>query len=158
MAKQALIMYYSQFDTTAKVASKIHDVTGADIVRIAVAADIFPNDMDQTNQIYQEQLKQHRFPKVVIDIPNLSYYDLLLIGGPVWSGNVSTPVISLLQEIQDYQGEIAPFSTGWSDTGDYQANFEKWAGKLLVKPGYHILTHATPHFELKTLGSWLRKL
>lgn len=158
MAKQALIMYYSQFDITAKLASKIHDVTGADIVRINVAADLFPDDMDQTNRVYQDQLKQHQFPKLVTDIPDLNYYDLLLIGGPVWDGNVSTPVIILLQEIQDYQGEIAPFSTGWSDTGDYQVHFEKWAGQLMVKPGYHVLTHATPQFELKTLESWLRKL
>ena len=34
MAKQALILYYSQFDTTAKLASQIHRLTGADILRI----------------------------------------------------------------------------------------------------------------------------
>ena len=50
------------------------------------------------------------------------------------------------------------FSTGWSDTGDYQENFINYAGKLNVTPGYHILTHGSPAFNEKSLFSWLRKL
>ena len=45
MAKQALILYYSQFGNTARLASKIHEATGADIVRIKVPDDTFPLDM-----------------------------------------------------------------------------------------------------------------
>ena len=56
MAKQALILYYSQFGDTARLASKIHEATGADIVRIKVPDDTFPLDMEETGRIYQQQL------------------------------------------------------------------------------------------------------
>ena len=140
MAKQALILYYSQFGDTARIASKIHEATGADIVRIKVPDDTFPLDMEETGRIYQQQLKTHDFPKLVTTLPDLSYYDLILVGGPVWNG------------------KVAPFSTGWSDTGDYQENFINYAGNLNVTSGYHILTHGSPAFNEKSLFSQLRKL
>ncbi|MBD5806196.1 flavodoxin family protein [Limosilactobacillus walteri] len=158
MAKQALILYYSQFNNTAKLASKIHNVTGADIMQIKVKTDIFPSDMQATNKVYQQQLALKRFPVLTTNLPDLSYYDLLLIGGPVWDGKVSSPIISLLHQLQGYSGTVAPFSTGWSDSGEYQKNFEMWAQKLNVTTGYHVLTHGTPAFSSKTLFSWLRKL
>ena len=147
MAKQALILYYSQFGDTARLASKIHEATGADIVRIKVPDDTFPLDMEETGRIYQQQLKTHAFPKLVTTLPDLSYYDL-----------IASPIIDLLQQIQKFTGKIAPFSTGWSNTGDYQEDFINYAGKLNVTPGYHILTHGSPAFNEKSLFSWLRKL
>ncbi|WP_433596611.1 flavodoxin family protein [Limosilactobacillus reuteri] len=158
MAKQALILYYSQFGNTSRLASKIHEVTGADIVRIKVPDDTFPLDMEETGRIYQQQLKTHAFPKLVTTLPDLSYYDLILVGGPVWNGGVASPIIDLLQQIQRFTGKIAPFSTGWSDTGNYQEDFINYAGKLNVAPGYHILIHGSPDFNEKSLFSWLRKL
>ena len=94
MAKQALILYYSQFGNTARLASKIHEATGADIVRIKVPDDTFPLDMEETGKIYQQQLKTHDFPKLVTTLPDLSYYDLILVGGPVWNEEVASPIIA----------------------------------------------------------------
>lgn len=158
MAKQALILYYSQFNHTAKLASKIHQVTGADIVQIKVADDVFPADMQETDKIYQAQRTQKALPRLIIKLPDLSYYDLVLVGGPVWDEQVASPIMALLQQMQGYQGKVAPFSTGWSSTGNYQQDFTTQAGKLHVTGGYHILTHGTPGFSQKTLFSWLRKL
>ena len=59
MAKQALILYYSQFGNTARLASKIHEVTGADIVRIKVPDDTFPLDMEETNNITKAAEQLH---------------------------------------------------------------------------------------------------
>ncbi|MCC4477932.1 flavodoxin [Limosilactobacillus reuteri] len=114
--------------------------------------------MQETGRIYQQQRKNHDLPKLVTDVPNLAYYDLLLIGGPVWNEKVASPILSLLQQLQSFNGEVAPFSTGWSETGNYQQDFINHAGKLNVTDGYHILTHGTPAFNQKSLFSWLRKL
>ena len=107
-----MILYYSQFGNTAKLAGQIHEATSADIVRVKVAANVFPLDMQETGRIYQQQRKNHDLPKLVTDVPNLAYYDLLLIGGPVWNEKVASPILSLLQQLQSFNGEVAPFSTG----------------------------------------------
>ena len=158
MAQNVLILYYSQFNNTAKLATKMQKATGADILRIQVPADTFPDDMTATDDVYKDQRSANQLPVLTTKLPPLSSYDVLLIGGPVWDGQVSSPIMALLNHIQDYQGEVAPFSSGWSDTGNYQQDFKAHAGKLRVAPGYHVLTHATPKFSLQTLSSWLRKL
>ena len=66
--------------------------------------------------------------------------------------------ILLLQNILLEQAILVPFSTGWSDTGNYQADFVAHAGKLKIADGYHVLTHATPKYSPSSLASWLRKL
>lgn len=158
MAKQALILYYSQFGTTARLATNIHRATGADILQLKVPDKTFPDDMQDTDKIFQQQLRKNNLPQVTTKLPDISYYDLILLGGPVWDGKVSSPVLQTLRKLQGYQGKVAPFSTGWSDTGKYQENFIAQAGKLSVGPGYHILTHANPRYDEASLSSWLRKL
>lgn len=158
MAKQALILYYSQFGTTAKLASQIYKLTDADILRIQLADKAFPDDMAATDKVYKEQRTSGQLPKIVTKLPKLDYYDAILVGGPVWDGQISSPIMQLLKQLQGYSGVVAPFSTGWSDTGNYQQDFVAHAGKLQVAPGYHVLSHATPHFTVPTLAAWLRKL
>ena len=158
MAQQALIVYYSQFNNTTKIAKLIQDATQALAFRLRIADGVYPNDMDATNRIYQQQLKQNRFPKIITTLPDLKPYNVILVGGPVWNGNVAAPVIEFLSQIQDYQGIVAPFSTAWSETGDYQENFIKWARHLNVADGFHVTTHGGHPFKLGNLASWLRKL
>lgn len=158
MAKQALIIYFSQFNNTTKIAKIIQDATQAPAFRLRIADDVYPSDMDATNRIYQQQLKQNRFPQIITPLPDLKQYDVILVGGPVWDGNVAAPVIEFLSLIQDYQGIVAPFSTAWSETGNYQENFVKRAGHLNIADGFHVTTHGSHPFKLGNLASWLRKL
>lgn len=158
MAQQALIVYYSQFNNTTKLAKLIQDATKAPALRLRVADSVYPNNMEATGRIYQQQLKQRQLPILINSVPQLNQYDVVLVGGPVWNGNVAAPVIEYLKTIQGYQGLIAPFSTAWSDSDDYQANFIKWAGRLQVTDGFHVTTHGSHQFKANNLAAWLRKL
>lgn len=158
MVRKVLILYYSQFNNTARLAQLIQRTTDADMMRINVAKNIFPHDMQETDKVYKKQRLLNRLPNLINELPDLHNYDTILVGGPVWDGQVSSPIMSLLNKMQGYNGRVAPFSTGWSDTGKYDEDFNIHAGKLSVLPGYHVLTHASPHYSAKTLSSWLRKL
>lgn len=158
MVKQALIVYYSQFNNTTKLAKLIQDATKAPALRLHVADSVYPNNMEATGRIYQKQLTQHQLPTLTNSLPKLNQYDVILVGGPVWTGNVAAPVIEFLRTIQGYQGLIAPFSTAWSDSDDYQENFANWAGRLQVADGFHITTHGSHQFKANNLAAWLRKL
>ena len=158
MVKQALIVYYSQFNNTTKLAKLIQDATKAPALRLHVADSVYPNNMEATGRIYQKQLMQHQLPTLTNSLPKLNQYDVILVGGPVWNGNVAAPVIEFLRTIQGYQGLIAPFSTAWSDSDHYQANFVNWAGPLQVADGFHITTHGSHQFKANNLAAWLRQL
>ena len=158
MVKQTLIVYYSQFNNTTKLAKLIQDATKASALRLHVADSVYPNNMEATDRIYQKQLTQHQLPTLTNSLPRLNQYDVILVGGPVWNGNVAAPVIEFLRNIQGYQGLIAPFSTAWSDSDHYQENFVNWAGRLQVADGFHITTHGSHQFKANNLAAWLRKL
>lgn len=158
MVKQALIVYYSQFNNTTKLAKLIQDATKAPALRLHVADSVYPNNMEATGRIYQKQLTQHQLPTLTNSLPKLNQYDVILVGGPVWNDNVAAPVIEFLRTIQGYQGLIAPFSTAWSDSDHYQKNFVKWAGRLQVADGFHVTTHGSRQFKANNLAAWLRKL
>lgn len=158
MVKQALIVYYSQFNNTTKLAKLIQDATKASALRLHVADSVYPNNMEATDRIYQKQLTQHQLPTLTNSLPRLDQYDVILVGGPVWNGNVAAPVIEFLRTIQGYQGLIAPFSTAWSDSDHYQENFVNWAGRLQVADSFHITTHGSHQFKANNLAAWLRKL
>lgn len=161
MVRKVLILYYSQFGNTAKLASAIHHQTGADILRLQLPEDYFPEDMEKTDQIFKADNQSGKLPPITTKLPDLSYYDTIMVGGPVWDGKVSSPILKLLSvlNLKGYQGKVVSFSTGWSDTGDYQTDFLAHSGKLNVtQHSYNVLTHAAPKYSPTTLASWLRKL
>lgn len=51
MVKQALIVYYSQFNNTTKLAKLIQDATKAPALRLHVADSVYPNNMEATGRI-----------------------------------------------------------------------------------------------------------
>ena len=59
----------------------------------------------------------------------------ILVGGPVWSGKVATPVRSLLRQLATYTGTLAPFYTDAGTPDDYEADFASLAPQANVVPG-----------------------
>ena len=50
-------------------------------------------------------------PELVKDFPDLSGYEQIFIGGPIWDGYISTPLMSYLSQV-DFSGKIIfPFCT-----------------------------------------------
>lgn len=116
MAKQVLILDCSWSGTTAQVAAALQRITDADRVTLTVAAGTFPNDMYATAEAAERQLASGRLPELLTEHPNLTQYSVILVGGPVWSAKVATPVRSFLAQLQGYSGIVAPFYTDAGDT------------------------------------------
>lgn len=136
MPKKTLVAYYSWSGTTARLAKQIQQqIPGSDILEITVPEGTFSSDMNQTADIAKEQIAKKDFPKLTNALPQLSNYDVILIGGPVWSGTPSTPLVSFLNSIQGFSGKIAPFYTDAGGFEVYEKNFKDLAGSLDVLPG-----------------------
>ena len=135
MATKALIIDYSWSGTTAKLATALQRVTGGDRVDLTVAVGTFPHDMYATSDVANRQLTTHQLPALTNAVPDVGAYDVLLVGGPVWSGKVSTPVRSFLQQLANFSGIVAPFYTNAGMPGDYEADFASLIPAATVVPG-----------------------
>ena len=135
---KALVLYYSLTGNTKAVAEEIANRLGADIEEIVCV-----NPYDTNFQACIQRCMQEREQGVIPDIQpvkaDLSQYDVIFIGYPVWFGTYAPPIDKYLLT-EDLSGKkIVPFCTFGSgglesSTADLEA--EEPFAKIL--PGYGV--------------------
>lgn len=129
---KTLIAYYSWSGTTKKLAEKIAKDYDADLYEITVSAKTFSSDMYETNDIFKSQIENKDWPKVSVP-DNYNNYEILLLGTPVWSGMPASPLVSFLEQIQDFNGKIYVFHTSVGQFGkEFDDTLNKWAKSLNI--------------------------
>lgn len=157
MAEDVLVVDYSWSGHTAQLATTIQRETGADQLDLTVATETFPDDMYATADVAHQQLTSGQLPVLTSEQPRLDQYQLLLVGGPVWSAKVATPVRSFLQQLQGYCGTVAPFYTDAGTPGEYEADFAKLVPRLSVATGLGVAASELSQAD-QLVADWLQKL
>lgn len=111
-----LVVYYSLTETTSKFAKRIADETGADLFRLDCKIP-YSKNMNECDRESKADIKNgvHR---ELASVPNLSGYDVVFVGTPVWSDDMANPVETFLLQA-DLRGKtVVPFCTYWSSGRD----------------------------------------
>lgn len=120
-----LITYYSRSGKTEKIAEQVALKINAELQKISDQknrAGIF-GFISSGNEAYLKQTTT--IDKLEKDPAN---FDLIIIGTPVWAGNVSSPVRSFLKEYNSKFKKVAFFCTSMgSDPGPIFSAMEKLA-------------------------------
>lgn len=118
---KTLVIYYSLTGNTKEIAEKIKNKTNADLYEIKTAEPLPTGP--KLHLAVREQLKTQKYPALE-NIPDVSAYDTIFIGAPVWWYTAATPVLSLLDQV-DFQGKkVVPFSTQGSNAGTFLEDFK----------------------------------
>ena len=99
---------------TAIVAEMIADKTGADLWEILPAEDIYPTDSyDNLIDVAKREQNDNARPAYTGDVPDLSQYDTIFIGAPVWWGDWPMIMYTFFENNQDELSSktLVPFST-----------------------------------------------
>ena len=135
---KVLVLYYSQTSNTKAVATEIATRLGADIEEIVPTK---PYEMDFNATI--ERCMQDREQGVTTEIQplaaDISKYDVVFLGYPVWFGTYAPPVITFLDQVDLSGKKVVPFCTFGSgglessmkDLAEAQPNAE-------ILPGYGV--------------------
>ena len=156
MSKKILIAYYSWSGTTARLAKNLQAALGADVYNMSIPTDTFPADMYETADVAQKQLASGKLPRLTAAVPDLKQYDLVLVGGPVWSGAPATPVRSFLKEITGSTVPLAPFYTHTGSANDYELQFAALAGQHPVLKGMGVVGAHIADADIQ-IASWLEQ-
>jgi flavodoxin len=156
MTKKILIAYYSWSGTTARLAKKLQAALGEDVYNMSIPTDTFSADMYETSAIAQKQLASGSLPRLTVAVPDLSQYDLVLVGGPVWSGAPATPVRSFLKEIAGSIVPLAPFYTHTGSADDYEQEFAALAGQRQIFKGMGVVGAHIADADIQ-VASWLEQ-
>ena len=158
-SQKVLIIYFSLTGNTDYIARELQKKTGADIVRIETV-NAYPTEYKTVTEIAKKEKETGNLPALKKLPPDMGSYDLILVGSPVWWYTVSTPVMSLLKQV-DFQGKkIAAFSTHGGGLGNFFSDFKKQARNAVVLDGYEVYKpRDKSEIQIsESLDTWLRSL
>jgi flavodoxin len=98
---------------TAIVAKMIAEQTGADMFEILPENDTYPETYDELADVAKKEQDENARPAYKGDVPDLSGYDTVFIGAPVWWGDWPMIMYTFFEENSgDLAGKtLIPFST-----------------------------------------------
>lgn len=117
-----LIAYFSASGITGRAARKLADAIKADIYQIRPERPYSAADLDWTDRKSRssaEMKDESARPAIAGDLPDLSAYDTLYIGFPIWWG-VAPRIINTFMEGCDLRGrKIVIFATSGGSSLPY---------------------------------------
>ena len=111
-----LIVYYSYTGTTKRVAEHLQKLTNGDLYDIQPETKYSEDSNICTARLMAERASNN-MPKLMGELPNISKYDLIIVGTPVWNGDFANPVMTYVQENNFEEKKVAPFWTYINDDG-----------------------------------------
>ena len=106
--KKILTVYYSNGGHTKSVAENLYSVVGGDIKEIELL-EKYPDNIFEMSKIVRKQMKEGYSPKIA-DI-DISEYDVIFVGSPIWNFSMSLPVKSFFKNNNFEEKIIIPFFT-----------------------------------------------
>ena len=96
---------------TAIVAKMIAEETGADLFEIIPADDHYPMTYDELTDVAKQEQNEKARPEYAGMVPDLSQYDTVFIGAPVWWGDWPMIMYTFFENENLSGKTLYPFST-----------------------------------------------
>ncbi len=150
---KVLIVYFSQTGNTEGLANLIHEMSGADIVRLERKTPYSSSSNGPV--LYGEALNELRAEAVpeLKEYPNIDQYDTILLGYCNWWSSIPASVRSFLMH-DDFSGKtIVPFcSMGGGHFGQTISAIAKLAPNSVIKEGLEVTYSSYDRAEIQ---AWL---
>ena len=135
---KVLVLYYSQTSNTKTVAEEIANRLGADIEEV-VMVNPYEEDFQATIDRCLKEREEGVLPEIEPVKADLSQYDVVFLGYPVWFGTCARPMLTLLGVVDLAGKKVVPFCTFGS--GGLQSSVKDVAAKqpeAEILPGYGV--------------------
>ena len=134
-----LVAYFSASGVTGSVAEKLADEIGADLFEIVPEKPYTNADLDWQNSRSRSSVEmkdRNARPAIASKIDDISRYDVIFVGFPVWWYREPS-IVDTFMEAYDFSGKtIVPFATsGGSGLGDAPKNMQALAKGSEVEDG-----------------------
>ncbi|WP_024747285.1 flavodoxin [Levilactobacillus namurensis] len=157
---KTLVLYFSATKTTQRVAEQLAQKLGADIQELRAQQPYTAADLNWHDPKSRTSVEQHQHAsRVAVDpasLPDVSGYQTILLGHPVWWGIPPRLIDDALDRL-DFNGKrLAGFATsGGSDYGRSQQNL---ARTLRENQSTAELLPGAVMMNGRQIDQWLRKI
>ncbi|GKU32265.1 flavodoxin [Clostridium folliculivorans] len=107
---KTLIVYYSLFQNTKKLALEISEQTGGTVIEL-IPEKKYSFDYNTAAKEVRSEISRGYCPKLISGNESIEDYETIFIGSPNWFKTVAPPVMSFLRQ-HDFSGKtVIPFCT-----------------------------------------------
>lgn len=156
-AGKSAVVYFSCTGNTEVVAEKIAAITDGALMRIEPAEPYAPEDLDYNSdcRANTEQRSGDARPALAAPIPDISGYDVVFLGYPIWWGEAPRIILTFLEGADLAGKTIIPFCTSGSSPIDGSiAEIEQTASDATVVDGRRF----SPSVSQQEIDSWVNDL
>ena len=124
----------SRYGTTEYVANMIAENVGGDLHRIETVTP-YTADFDELRDVNHDEMSRNYLPELKESNLDISAYDTVFIGYPVWATDVPQAVLSFLKEYDLSGKTVIPFCThdGYGAGNSYQTIAEASHAAVLLE-------------------------
>lgn len=168
--KKVLVVFFSRtkglyggdtpaIGNTHKVANLIQEATGADMYEIVPEKE-YPDEYRATTEVAKEEQANNERPKIKNPLPDVSQYDVVFVGGPIWWGEYPMVVRTFLDSVDLNGKTVIPFTTHeGSGMGNTKEQLISQYPNARVLDGIAIRGRQAGSDETKTsVNNWLKQL
>lgn len=123
---KTLVLYYSATNKTKHIAEQIAKRLGADLVRFDAAQPYTAADLDWHDSTSRTSIEQHQHNSrvaVQADLPDITSYDNIVIGHPIWWAIPPRMIADLVDKLDLNGKNLAMFATSGGTNYDRSQNF-----------------------------------
>ena len=136
---KVLIIYFTKTNNTKTMANYIKNVTGITDSYKIVPSIPYPEKYEETKAIANKEKEEDSRPEIVNPLTDISKYDTIFLGYPLWHNNIPNIVITQIEKLKWNGKTIYPFNThGSSGIGESVEDIKKYAIGADVKNGFPI--------------------
>ena len=119
---KALVVYFSRTGeqyrvgvidkgNTAIVAEAIAQATGADMFEVLPEDDYYPMTYNELLDVARKEQSENARPAIKEQLPDLSQYDVIFLGAPVWWGDWPMIMYAFFESVKCEGLDLVPFCT-----------------------------------------------
>lgn len=154
---KSLIVHYSLTENTKAVAEEIQKQVGGEILRIETV-EPYPEVYDEVLDIVRDQREADELPEITMQEVNLSEYDRIFLGTPIWFGEPALPVDQWISENDLSNKTIYPFFTsGSSSINESMTHYRELLDQSTLGEGLGI-TSSDRSNTSKLVKDWLAEI
>ena len=155
---KSLIIYYSWSEAanTKHIAEIIRQQTEADVFRVKTVKP-YPDTYAACVAKAGMDILSSTLPELQKLPESLNDYDRIFLGTPIWWGNMSQPIKSLVKQVNFSGKKLLPFCTnGGGGKGKYFARLSENCKGATIGEGIAFLKNGGPEAE-QQIKAWLEK-
>lgn len=151
--QKSIVAYYSWSGQIRKMAELIAAQTGADLLEIEPESPYTDNYNEVVAQA-KDEIRRDYHPAIKKVDYDLSKYNVIYVGSPIWWGTVAPPIATFLND-NDLKGKtIMPFTShGGGGKGHSDRDITKWCSEADVKTMYTAYGGGSQ----EALCTWIKK-